>query len=109
MDRSNPRVGYNVITVIMYFMMTTMSTVGFGDLHPKSDAERLMCVVLFLVGGTFFSIIMGDFLDIFDKFISLRSGHDEGEQLSQFIGLLRYFNNDVQLNEEFRLKLRAFF
>lgn len=60
----NPRPRYNVITTMMYFMITTMSTVGFGDLHPQSDAERIVCIIIFLVGGTFFSIIMGDFLDI---------------------------------------------
>ena len=72
----------NIITTIMYFMMTTMSTVGFGDLHPKSDAERLMTVVIFLIGGSFFSIMMGDFLDIFESLIALRSKFDDGERLS---------------------------
>jgi hypothetical protein len=61
-DPENPRPRYNVITTAMYFMMTTMSTVGFGDLYPKADAERLVCILIFLIGGSFFSFVMSDFL-----------------------------------------------
>ena len=99
----------NTITAVMYFMMTTMSTVGFGDLHPKSDAERLACVLVFLVGGTFYSIVMGDFLDILSQYCELRANFDEGDKLSQFIGLLRYLNEEKPLSEQFRLKLRTYF
>jgi hypothetical protein len=60
-----------IILVVMYYMMTTMSTVGFGDIYPKSDGERLACVVVFLIGGSFFSIMMSDFLEIFTGIIDL--------------------------------------
>lgn len=51
-----------IVLKVMYFMMTTMSTVGFGDMHPLSDPERLVCILIFLVGGAMFGIIMGDLI-----------------------------------------------
>ena len=34
---------------MMYYAFTTLSTVGFGDFHPRSNSERLFCaLILFL-------------------------------------------------------------
>lgn len=48
-----------IILNAMYFMFTTLSTVGFGDRYPHSDAERCMCIVVFLMGVSAFSMVMG--------------------------------------------------
>ena len=66
----------------MYFMMTTMSTVGFGDMHPKSDAERLVCILIFLLGGALFGIVMGDLIDIIEEVRELYGEIDETDQLN---------------------------
>ena len=29
------------LVVMSYFMFTTLSTVGLGDLHPRANAERI--------------------------------------------------------------------
>ena len=44
-----------------YFAFTSLSTVGFGDLHPKSDAERLICAFVLMMGVAIFSIVMSNF------------------------------------------------
>ena len=35
---------------LTYFAFTTLSTVGFGDFHPRSDYERIAIVVILLIG-----------------------------------------------------------
>jgi hypothetical protein len=40
-----------------YFGTTTLTTIGFGDFHPKSNFERLMCTVLMVIGVATFSLI----------------------------------------------------
>lgn len=45
-----------------YFAFTTLTTIGLGDYHPRNDMERLMCVVIMLVGVTMFGSIMRTFL-----------------------------------------------
>ena len=52
------------ILIVVYFSFTSLSTVGFGDLHPKSDAERLLCCFVLLFGVAIFSYIMGNFITI---------------------------------------------
>ena len=55
--------GYNAISMT-YFAFTSLSTVGFGDIRPYSDAERIFCAIILLIGVAIFSIIMGNFSDI---------------------------------------------
>lgn len=35
-----------------YFSVTTLTTVGYGDLHPTSDGSRLFTAIYILVGVT---------------------------------------------------------
>jgi len=50
--------------IVTYYAFTTLSTVGFGDFHPRSDAERAICAVILLAGVAIFSYIMGNFIEI---------------------------------------------
>ena len=50
--------------IMTYYAFTTLSTVGFGDYHPRSDAERAVCAFILLVGVAIFSYIMGNFIEI---------------------------------------------
>ena len=43
--------------IVVYYSFTTLSTVGFGDYNPKSNFERLIMIVVFVVGVALFSII----------------------------------------------------
>jgi Ion channel len=55
--------GYNdysdseLYTVAFYFTVTTIVTVGYGDVTPKNDGERIFCVILMLIGVISFSFI----------------------------------------------------
>jgi len=49
---------------LMYYSFTTLSTVGFGDMYPINDQERVMGAILMLLGNAIFSFIMTQFLDI---------------------------------------------
>ena len=54
---------YNTLLLI-YFAFTSLSTVGFGDLTPRSDSERLFVAFMLLFGVAIFSYIMGVFIEI---------------------------------------------
>ena len=44
----------------LYFSVTTMCTIGYGDLHPTNYAEYIVVIMLELVAGvTFASLISG--------------------------------------------------
>jgi hypothetical protein len=50
--------------IIFYFAFTSLSTVGFGDYHPRGNLERLMGAFILLGGVAIFSLIMGNFIEI---------------------------------------------
>lgn len=52
------------LTIVVYFMFTTLSTVGFGDYNPKSEVERVIMTFILLIGVACFSWIMGQFIQI---------------------------------------------
>ena len=45
-----PQNGFTSIPVSMYWAVTTMTTVGFGDITPKTDLGRLVASAMMLLG-----------------------------------------------------------
>jgi hypothetical protein len=63
-------------------MFTSLSTVGFGDLHPRGDFERLACAFILLFGVAIFSYIMGIFIEILEQFQNYNADLDYGDSLN---------------------------
>jgi hypothetical protein len=43
----------------MYYTAETMTTVGYGDITPASDSERVVLFFLMILGGTFYGYLIG--------------------------------------------------
>lgn len=41
-----------------YFAFTTLATIGFGDIHPRADIERIFGIFVFLFGVAVFALIL---------------------------------------------------
>ena len=54
----------------LYWSMTTLTTVGYGDLIPGSDRERAYTCVAMVVGGGFYGYIIGDTLLPEDRLVT---------------------------------------
>ena len=48
----------------MYYALTTLSTVGYGDFYPISVAEKIVGSIIQIFGVTFFSILMNGFIEV---------------------------------------------
>lgn len=94
---------------VVYFAFTSLSTVGFGDFHPKSDIERLLCAFILLFGVAIFSYIMGIFITILDEFNNLNAELDEGDELTKFFGLIQYFNDNIPVNQSLKEEIEQHF
>ena len=49
-------------------MLTTLSTIGFGDLHPRNDPERIMNIFIFFIGISIFTNMMGIFNNLISSY-----------------------------------------
>ena len=65
------------VLIMIYFSFTTLTTVGLGDYHPRSDAERLMVIPFLAFGVCFLSIIATNFVDITLKMKSMTEGFED--------------------------------
>lgn len=95
----------------MYFSFTTLTTVGFGDLSPQTEYERLFGAFLLLFGVAIFSYCMGIFIEILDSFINFNSSieDNEADDLSQFFSCLKNMNGDLPINHELKSRIERFF
>ncbi|MFC0559798.1 potassium channel family protein [Halalkalibacter alkalisediminis] len=55
-----------------WFVMTTISQVGFGDYIPKTMFGRLYTVLLYLIGVGFFAIIIAKWVDLLNNYEELK-------------------------------------
>ena len=51
--------GKSLVTM-MYFSLTVLSTVGYGDYYPVVPSEMLLCSFFMMMGVAVFSWIMGE-------------------------------------------------
>ena len=73
---------------VAYFAFTSLSTVGFGDLTPRSDLERVIGAILLLVGVALFTYIMGLFIEMLDELSLVQANYEDGDNLTKFFGAL---------------------
>lgn len=50
--------------ICVYFILTTLSTVGYGDYYPVAIVEKIIGSLIMFCGVTFFSMLMGKFIAI---------------------------------------------
>jgi hypothetical protein len=74
--------------IMWYFAFTTLSTVGYGDFHPKSDRERIVAAFVLLFGVAVFSFIMGNFTEILVAYRTAMASNDESENLTNWMTFL---------------------
>ena len=51
----------------LYWSMVTMVSVGYGDIVPQNNIEKVFCIITMLIGFTIFGFTFGSFGDIIQK------------------------------------------
>jgi uncharacterized membrane protein len=55
------------LSISLYFALTMLSTVGYGDLYPISNLEMIIAVVCMMIGVAVFSVVMNQVSQILEK------------------------------------------
>ena len=79
------------LVVSCYFVLTTLSTVGYGDFYPISNIEWLVSVLIMLCGVAFFSYIMNSFIDILQNYERKMGAVDKSTDLQVWLVVLTRF------------------
>mgnify|MGYP002630702022 CR=1 FL=1 len=90
-------------------MFTSLSTVGFGDLAPRSDLERVFITITILFGELIFQYFLGILSEILVDFNSLHASFDDTYNLAKFFGLIENYNLGKQMKSDQRQKIEDFF
>ena len=95
--------------IMTYYAFTTLSTVGLGDFHPRSNAERVLCAIILLVGSTMFSYIMGNFIDILYSLKNINVDFKDELMLTKFMGSLTRFNGGQTIDHKRQERIERYF
>ncbi len=72
----------------LYWAVTTMCTVGYGDITPQTDSEMLYATTVMLLGYVFFAYLIGNIASLFNSTDPLRAEHartiDQATSFMQF-------------------------
>lgn len=87
----------------LYFIITTLTTVGFGDIVPYTAPEILLCVAWMILGICFYSTIVSTISSVFSSIDSRRVLISE--QLNEIEKLGKYFNVGKKCIKQIKLKI----
>mmetsp|Transcript_3247 Transcript_3247/g.4943 ORF Transcript_3247/g.4943 Transcript_3247/m.4943 type:complete len:177 (-) Transcript_3247:98-628(-) len=89
---------------LTYYMFTSLSTVGLGDIHPVTNSERVIQAFMLLFGVMITSFTMENFSLMLKELKNFNESYQDSARLSLFIGTLRRFNNNKPLNIQEKLE-----
>jgi Ion channel len=97
------------LIAVWYWATTTLASVGYGDYHPVSSSEMLVCSLIFLMGVASFSFIMGNFIEMLMEFRTVTAENEDHAGLTKFFGLLARFNKGRPLPNRMIRSIEEYF
>ena len=93
-----------------YFVIVTLATVGYGDVTPHTYAEKLISIILIVVGIFVFSTITAAISSYFTDRLISREDEDIDENFEYVSGELEDIKKDLarthKENEELKQEIR---
>ncbi len=76
-----------------YFSLTTLATIGYGDIIPTNSSERIVAIFIMLVGVAVYSYVMGSFTELIANYDRNMGNEDKNSDLQNWIVLLGNFSH----------------
>ena len=89
----NPKPNLDIVTFYntsLYWAVSTLTTVGYGDITPESNLGRAFTMMVMIIGAASYGIIIGNF----SKMIMLADKYKEEkkEKLNSLNQFMKYYN-----------------
>ena len=81
----------------LYWTVTTMTTVGYGDIIPHRQIEWILSIIVMLLGASMYAMIIGNVASIFSNLDSLKTSF--WHRIESATGYLRYRKVPQKLND----------
>lgn len=89
--------------IAFYWVITTLTTVGYGDVVPKNNIEKLFCIIVMITGSGIFAYTINKLSNIFDDI-----SKNEREYLKN-LKILNQMMKRKKLGSELQNKIRNYF
>jgi len=84
----------------LYWTITTMTTVGYGDITPARPVEYVFSALIMLTGASLFAFIVGSIASLLSSIHADRNSHQE--RIDHVTHFLRQRNIPAELNSQVR-------
>lgn len=84
----------------VYWAVTTLSTIGYGDITPQNDLERMLAIIWMIFGVGFFSYTVGSLSSLISQIDSRES------ILTQRLYMITEFAAETGINTELKTSLK---
>ena len=100
-EYSNLVVDYTIYNKSFYFVVTALTTVGFGDISPSSNSSRIFACVVMLLGVGVYGFIITQM----SRFLMKSDGRriEFHEKMEQLDGFFKHHNIQLTFNLEVRI------
>mmetsp|Transcript_6484 Transcript_6484/g.7871 ORF Transcript_6484/g.7871 Transcript_6484/m.7871 type:complete len:918 (-) Transcript_6484:222-2975(-) len=93
---------YGQYIMSIYFAVMTLTTVGYGDIHPTNGTEHVVCIFFMLVGGVTWAYLIGILTSIVTNL------DRQGTTFKQVMDELNYMIEDIGLPDELASRVRSY-
>lgn len=94
---------FQVYIVAFYLAVMTTSTVGYGDVSPHTDSERICLIFAMLLGASVYAYVVGNICDIMG---TLNARDSEFQEMMDSVNR---FIKDSNLSKDLGAQIRSFF
>jgi hypothetical protein len=95
----NDKSPFELYVISFYWAITTLSTVGYGDISAHNSAERLMCSLTMLIGIFVYSYVISSITNLLGNLDTRKT------ELSKKMGLLNELARQFKMSKLFYKKL----
>jgi len=84
----------------LYWTITTMTTVGYGDITPNRPIEYVFTIIVMLIGASMYAFIIGNIASLFSNLNAAKASY--WNRMEAVVQYLRYRHAPHDLNERVR-------